>query len=50
MKMVNVYTLKHRGQTQFRVNDDQEVGQLEAEYDPELGQSDLMFWVKSAES
>ena len=30
----------HWGQTQFRVNDDPEISQLDAGYDPELGQSD----------
>ena len=30
----------HWGQTPFRVNDDTEIGQVDAEYDPELGQSD----------
>ena len=30
----------HWGQTPFRINDDPEVSQLDAEYDPELGQSD----------
>ena len=34
----------HWGQTHFRVNDDPEIGQLAAEYDPELGQSDLIIW------
>ena len=29
----------HWGHTQFRVNDDPEIGQLAPEYDPELGQS-----------
>ena len=29
----------HWGQTPFRVNDDLEIGQPDAEYDPELGQS-----------
>ena len=29
----------HWGQTPFRVNDDREISQLDAEYDPELGQS-----------
>ena len=28
------------GQTPFRVNDDPEISQLDAKYDPELGQSD----------
>ena len=28
------------GQTLFRENDDPEISQLDAEYDPELGQSD----------
>ena len=31
------------GQTPFRVNGDPEIGQLDAEYDPELGQSDLII-------
>ena len=31
----------HWGQTQFQVNDDPEIGQFAAEYDSELGQSDL---------
>ena len=30
----------HWGQTPFRVHDDPEISQLDAEYDPELGQSD----------
>ena len=30
----------HWGQTLFRVNDDPEISQPDAEYDPELGQSD----------
>ena len=30
----------HWGQTPFRVNDDPEICQLDAKYDPELGQSD----------
>ena len=30
----------HWGQTPFRVNDDPEISQLDAKYDPELGQSD----------
>ena len=30
----------HWGQTPFRVNDDPEISQLDAECDPELGQSD----------
>ena len=30
----------HWGQTPFRVNDDPEISQLDAEYDPELDQSD----------
>ena len=30
----------HWGQTPFRVNDDPEIGQLDAEYNQELGQSD----------
>ena len=30
----------HWGQTPFRVNDDPEISQPDAEYDPELGQSD----------
>ena len=30
----------HWGQAPFRVNDDPEISQLDAEYDPELGQSD----------
>ena len=30
----------HWGQTPFRVNDDPEISQLDAESDPELGQSD----------
>ena len=30
----------HWGQTRFRVNDDPEISQPDAEYDPELGQSD----------
>ena len=30
----------HWGHIQFRVNDDPEIGQLAAEYDPELSQSD----------
>ena len=49
--LITVYTLKttgskfdlervHWGQTPFRVNDDPEISQLDAEYDAELGQSD----------
>ena len=30
----------HWGQTPFQINDDPEISQLDAEYDPELGQSD----------
>ena len=30
----------HWGQTLFQVNDDPEISQPDAEYDPELGQSD----------
>ena len=30
----------HWDQTPFRVNDDPEISQLDAKYDPELGQSD----------
>ena len=30
----------HWGQTPVRVNDDPEISQLDAKYDPELGQSD----------
>ena len=30
----------HWGQIPFRVNGDREISQLDAEYDPELGQSD----------
>ena len=46
-----VHSKKNRGQTlsgkgplgsysEFRVNDDPEISQLDAEYDPELGQSE----------
>ena len=38
------------GQTPFRVNDDPEISQLDAKYDPELGQSDpiiLSIWLIS---
>ena len=33
----------HWGQTPFRVKDDPEISQLDAECDPELGQSDLII-------
>ena len=33
----------HWSQTQFRVNDYPEICQLAAEYDPNLGQSDLFI-------
>ena len=50
----SLYTLKtpgseidpervHWGQTPFRVNDDPEISELDMEYDPELGQSDLII-------
>ena len=34
----------HWGQTPFRVNDDPEISQLDAEYDTELGKSDPIVW------
>ena len=37
----------HWGQTQFLVNDDPEISQLDAEYDPELGQSDNVIILSS---